>query len=80
MKGVRLEDITYGNVCEESLRNTETCWTAEDPVRHGHAPVGKTKRKLIKKQQHYWHGNVAGRWINQSSRKETRIRVRGHHD
>ena len=31
MKGVRLKDITYGNVCERSLRNTETCWTAEGP-------------------------------------------------
>ena len=43
MKGVRLKDIIYGNVCEKSLRNSETCWTAKDPVRQGHAPVGETK-------------------------------------
>ena len=50
MKGVRLKDITYGNVCEKSLRNTETCWTAKDPVRQGHAAVGKTKLEEINKK------------------------------
>ena len=43
VKGVRLKDITYGNVCEKSLRNTETCWTAKDSFRHGQAPVGKNE-------------------------------------
>ena len=82
MKGLRQKDITYGNVCGKSLRNTETCWNAKDPVRHGHAPVGKkrSQKKLIKKQQHYWHGNMPGSWISQSRRKETRIRFWGHHD
>ena len=51
-EGVRLKDTTYGNVCEKSFLNTEACWTAEDPVRHGHAPVGliRSKRRLIKEQ------------------------------
>jgi len=37
--GVKPKDTTYGNVCKNVIFNTETCWTAEDPVRHGHAPV-----------------------------------------
>ena len=75
-RGVRLKDTTYGNVCEKSLLNTETCWTAGDPVRHGHAPVGliRSKRKVIK-EQHYSHVNMPGSWISQSRRNETRIRV-----
>ena len=43
--------MTYRNVCENVVCNKETCWTAENPVAHGHAPVGekRSKRKLIKK-------------------------------
>ena len=45
-----MKDTTYGNVCEESLRSTKTFWTAEDPVKHGHAPVGKKQSmKKLKK-------------------------------
>ena len=43
--GFRPNDTTYGNVCENVVSKTEKCWTAEGPVRHGHAPVQKNEVK-----------------------------------
>ena len=40
-EGGKAEGHYIRKLCEKSLRNTETCWTAKDQVRHGHAPVGK---------------------------------------
>ena len=45
MKGVRLKDITYGNVCEKSLRNTETTTQSGTDT---HQRVKRSKRKLRK--------------------------------
>ena len=39
--GGRAEMTTYGNVCQKRENNTETCWTADEQYRHGHAPLGE---------------------------------------
>ena len=41
VEGWGTDGTTYRNVWKKSLSNTETCWTADDQFRHGHAPLGK---------------------------------------
>ena len=76
MKGVRLKDITYGTYVKSHYATQKRVGLPKTQSgTDTHQWEVRSRRKLIKKQQHYWNGNMPESWISQSRRKETRIRV-----